>query len=305
MKSDGGPATSPVREEPTEHRIRVSGAELAFFEWGSPHRAAGSILLAHATGFHARCWDNVVARLGPRHIISVDQRGHGRSEKVEITEWGAFGQDLAELVQMLDLRCVVGVGHSMGGHAMVDAAALASGHFERLLLIDPVIASPDAYREGGWAVPGAGELHPTAKRKNHFESSAEMIERFHDRHPYSLFEPAALRDYCRFGLVPAPDGDGFVLGCPPSTEASIYMTSRTNPGIHERARSLELPVTILRAPPADSRDMMDFAASPTWPELVHEFQNGEDILVSHLSHFIPMQAPGLVAELILRDPVVG
>ena len=36
------------------------------------------VVLLHATGFHSRCWDEVVRRLDPTvHCIGIDLRGHG------------------------------------------------------------------------------------------------------------------------------------------------------------------------------------------------------------------------------------
>jgi pimeloyl-ACP methyl ester carboxylesterase len=292
---------------PTEHRIRANGIDLVTFEWGRDVRGREPpILLVHATGFHARVWDEVVGHLGERHVISVDQRGHGRSEKAPIRHWREMSEDLIALVSALELRGAIGVGHSMGGHALTETAAALPDAFMRLLLIDPVIASPDDYGKGGWMIEKLGnEMHPTAKRKNHFASPEAMIERFRDRPPYSLFTPAALRDYCRFGLLPAPDGDGYVLACSPHTEASVYMTSRTNPGVYDSVRSLEIPVLILRARlPSPDRDVMDFSSSPTWPGLVKEFRNGREVYLPDHTHFLPMEAPALVAGYVLgEDPV--
>jgi lipase len=286
---------------PTLHRYRGSSAELAFFEWRADLAGrAPVVLFAHATGFHARVWDELIAHLGARHVLSVDQRGHGRSENAPITHWRQLGEDLAELVAHLGLEAAIGVGHSMGGHAMVEAAAANPGAFQRLVLIDPVIASPGDYQEGGWLVDLAGDQpHPTSKRKNRFASPDEMFERFRDRHPYSLFEPRALRDYCDYGLLPAADGDGWVLACPPATEASIYMTSRTNPGVYDAIRALEVPVTVLRARGAERREgVMDFTTSPTWAGLAGEFRRGRDVELPDLTHFMPMQAPALIAEYV-------
>jgi len=47
-------------------------------------------------------------------------------------------------IDQYDLADVVGVGHSMGGHALVDAAAAEPARFVRLVLIDPVIAEAGA-----------------------------------------------------------------------------------------------------------------------------------------------------------------
>jgi hypothetical protein len=45
---------------------------------------------------------------------------------------------------------------------------------------------------------------------------------------------------------------------------------------------------------------MDFAASPTWPKLAAQFARGRDVYLPELTHFIPMQAPDLVARYILE-----
>jgi pimeloyl-ACP methyl ester carboxylesterase len=293
---------------PQEHRLRANGVELACFEWHRELRGRQPpILLVHATGFHARVWDPVVERLGERHVISVDQRGHGRSEKTAITHWEVFGRDLVALVRELGLRDVLGVGHSMGGHAMVDAAAALPDRFRRLMLIDPVIASPDQYGGGGWKISSlGGKPHPTAKRKRHFESPEEMIERFRDRVPYRVFQPDALRAYCTHGLLPSEVGGGFELACPPEIEASIYMTSRTNRGVYDSLRALEIPVLILRARrPPEERNVMDFSSSPTWPGLVEELRRGREIHFADHTHFLPMEIPDRIAELILAEAAAG
>lgn len=296
-----------MQDHPTEHRAALPGIELAYFEWRPDLRGRGpTLLLAHATGFHARCWDAVVRRLPERHVVSVDQRSHGRSQKTEITHWGVFGEDLRALADALDLRDVLGVGHSMGGHAMVETAAMLPERFRRLVLIDPVIASPETYGEGGWTltIPG-GEPHPTAKRKRHFASPEEMIERFRDRAPFSVFHPEALRDYCTWGLLPA-EGGGFELACPPEIEASIYMTSRANPGVFESIDRLDLPVLVLRAkrPPPD-RDLMDFSSSPTWPGLAKRLRRGREIHFPDHTHFLPMEIPDDVSALIHAEEEEG
>ena len=289
--------------EPILHRHRGAEAELAYFEWNS--QLAGrepTVFFAHATGFHARVWDQLISRLGDRHVYSMEHRGHGRSEKLPIEHWKSLGQDMAGLVRHLALDGAIGVGHSMGGHAIAEAAAACPGAFQRLLLVDPVIASPAEYGgKGGWSVDlMGGKQHPTAKRKNRFESPEAMFARFRDRHPYSLFDPEALRDYCQYGLLPAADADDFVLACPPTTEASVYMTSRSNPGVHDAIRKVQIPVVVLRARSADHRDgVMDFSTSPTWAGLADEFPHGTDVQLADLTHFMPMQDPERIAQYVL------
>ncbi|MCG8346819.1 MAG: hypothetical protein MI924_03430 [Chloroflexales bacterium] len=49
-----------------------------------------------------------------------------------------------------------------------------------------------------------------------------MFDRFVERAPFCRWDRTILRDYCQYGLLPAPDGDGYVLACPPAIEAAIY-----------------------------------------------------------------------------------
>jgi len=53
-----------------------------------------------------------------------------------VTNWRTFGEDQAALIEALGLDGLVGIAHSMGGHGMIDAAAIG-GRFSRLLLLDP------------------------------------------------------------------------------------------------------------------------------------------------------------------------
>ena len=296
--------------EPRQGRVSAHGIDQVYFEWHPERRSAGStLLLAHATGFHARCWDETIRRLGDRHhVIAVDLRGHGRTEKAPIESWRCFGEDLAGLIDVLDLESILGVGHSMGGHAMVDAAALRPEAFRGLLLFDPVIFAPERYQRGdaGRFDALSGGVHPIARRRNRFESPQAMVTRFADRPPYAHFQPAVLEDYCEFGLLPDDDaepGEGrYVLACPPDVEASVYMSSATNRGIYESARALEIPVLIVRVKaPRGERELLDFSFSPTWPGLVKAFRRGREIHLSEASHFMPYEDPEKMAALILEQ----
>ncbi len=274
----------------------ADGARLVYFEWGE--RTDETVLLVHATGFHARCWDQVVEHLLGRHVISVDLRGHGRSDKLPPYGWDRFGRDLVELADSLDLCEIVGVGHSMGGHSMTQAAAHVPDRFRRLVLVDPVIMARESYRARQWTP--AGEEHPVARRRNHFANWQEMMERLADRGSYPRWKPEVLEDYCRYGLLPDPDGAGFVLACPPQVEASIYMGS-TSVDIYDLIAQIEIPVTVARAKPRTGRrEGMDFALSATWPELASKFRRGRDVYWPDLTHFMPMQAPERVAQLIVE-----
>jgi lipase len=269
--------------------LDVNGVRLALWERPGHGRP---ILFAHATGFHARCWNQIIARIPSRPCYALDMRGHGLSSKSEPPYlWSRFGEDVAAVARLLGLRGITGAGHSMGGHSLALAAILAPAVFDDMLLIDPVIM-PQSHYTGP-----AREPHFARKRRNTWQSAQEMFDRFRDRPPFRYWDEAVLRDYCEFGLEPAPSGDGFVLTCPPEVEGSIYENSgQPDADLYPRLGEVDARVTLIRA-----RQLMPqggpafMAASPTAPDLAACFRHAHDIEVAG-SHFIPMEAPQLIAE---------
>ncbi|MFK7912703.1 MAG: alpha/beta fold hydrolase [Pseudomonadales bacterium] len=281
--------------EPQQRRATLDGVELCYFEWGDP--AGQDLLLVHATGFHARCWDQVVARLpAGLHIVAPETRGHGRSARTEPYSWANFGGDLIDFAKFIDLQDALAVGHSMGGHCVAQLAIAQPDRLRALLLIDPVIFAPDAYpseRHEGFASVAD---HPVARRRNHWPDWQAMQTSLVGKGSFGLWDPAVLEDYCRYGSLPV--ADGVELACPPTVEASVYMGSSST-DLHEQLGSVLQPALVLRAPARDPASTeMDFSKSPTWPQLAAVFPNGRDELLADLTHFIPMQDPALVANRI-------
>ncbi|MCA9851845.1 MAG: hypothetical protein KC461_14530, partial [Dehalococcoidia bacterium] len=136
------------------------------------------------------------------------------------------------------------------------------------------------------------------KRRNEWSSPEEMVERFKDRFPYSSWRPEVLDDYARWGLVPNPAGEGYVLACTPDMEGGTYAASGNGPAMGtEVIPHIGVPVTVMRGrEPVPGEEAAPFSRSPTPPRLASLFADGEDVLLPELSHFIPMEAPELVAE---------
>ncbi len=219
-------------------------------------------------------------------------RGHGQSEKLAPPyAWRNFATEVVEVSRHLGFRDVLAVGHSKGGYAITLAAAIDSTLFGKLLLFDPVILPKDAYltlREGE---------HFAARRRNRWASAEKMYERFANRPPFNAWDPATLKDYCQYGLLPAADGEGFVLACPPEIEAATYAASGGE-AIYKQIASVRIPVRVMRAKGRMDPAQTDMSSSPTAPDLASHFLHGLDVPLPQYSHFIPMEAPDLVAGYI-------
>jgi non-heme chloroperoxidase len=99
------------------------GTELYYTEQGDGQ----PIVLSHGWPLCSDAWQvelKVFADAGYR-VIAHDRRGHGRSTKTyKGNDMATYAKDLAELVDILDLRSVVVVGHSTGGGEVVKYAAM-------------------------------------------------------------------------------------------------------------------------------------------------------------------------------------
>jgi lipase len=274
---------------PELRSVPAGVVRLAVWDW--PGREP-PLLLAHATGFHGRCWDEVVRLFPDRRCLAVEFRGHGRSSKPDPPySWRSFGDDVAAVSGHLGLSGAIGIGHSMGGHALVSSVARRPQTFAALLLIDPVIHPPEIYGLPPFQAPFI------LRRRARWSGPAEMLERFRGKPPFESWDQQVLRDYCEFGLL--PDGDGYVLACPPAVEASIYAGSNApEANLYAEIPQIAQPVTVLRAGSEPAPGVFDLSASPTWPRLASRFPRGRDVLLRERNHYIPMECPEVVAEAI-------
>jgi non-heme chloroperoxidase len=90
------------------------GTSIYFKDWG----AGEAVVFSHGWPLSADAWDSQMLFLGQTgfRVIAHDRRGHGRSSQ----PWNGydndtFSDDLAELLEKLDLKRVTLVAHSMGG----------------------------------------------------------------------------------------------------------------------------------------------------------------------------------------------
>jgi non-heme chloroperoxidase len=94
--------------------VTRDGTRIHYKDWGS----GPPVVFSHGWPLSADAWESQMVFLGSRgyRCIAHDRRGHGRSSQ----PWGGndmdnYADDLAELLDALDLQRATLVGHSTGG----------------------------------------------------------------------------------------------------------------------------------------------------------------------------------------------
>lgn len=136
-----------------------SGLTLALDRHGDD--GAPAVLLLHGLSGARDAWTRVVDALSPGvtggrwQVLAIDLRGHGDSSRAgSVTDYRAtaYAEDIAGLIEVLDLAPAVVVGHSLGG---LTAAALASAHPS---LVRGVLLEDPPHFEGDAAVRNASPV---------------------------------------------------------------------------------------------------------------------------------------------------
>jgi len=92
------------------------GTKIFYKDWGS--KSAQPIVFHHGWPLSSDDWDAQMLFFlaNGYRVVANDRRGHGRSSQVDTgNDIGTYAADLSAVVEHLDLRNAVHVGHSTGG----------------------------------------------------------------------------------------------------------------------------------------------------------------------------------------------
>lgn len=279
----------------------TDGLTIAVHDFGGH---GSPVLLSHATGFHAHCFEPMADMLRARHrCMGLDHRGYGDSATIDpaTVEWGPYGNDALAAARHLSAACdgepVVGVGHSMGGASLLMAALREPALFRALFVFEPIVFPPPADSDGATDAPRPASPLPAGarKRRDRFPSFEAALENFTAKQPMSSFHPAAREAYVRHGFAPTPDGD-ITLKCLPEHEARTYETGASS-GMFDRLHEVTVPTWVMAGAAAP------FQPSSFAPAVAEQMPNSVFVQWDEMGHFGPLEHPGTIATFVERTLV--
>ena len=104
--------------EPTQRSTNFvttkDGTQIYYKDWGK----GPVVMFSHGWPLNADAWDGQMLFLSQQgfRVVAHDRRGHGRSTQAsERNDMDGYADDLADVIEALDLNDVTLVGHSTGG----------------------------------------------------------------------------------------------------------------------------------------------------------------------------------------------
>src|SRR5499433_233767 len=90
------------------------GRQIYYKDWGT----GPAVTFSHGWPLNSDAWDGQMLFLAQRgfRVVAHDRRGHGRSTQTSVgNDMNGYADDLAAVIETLDLKEVTLVGHSTGG----------------------------------------------------------------------------------------------------------------------------------------------------------------------------------------------
>ncbi|PIE34801.1 MAG: hypothetical protein CSA55_00175 [Ilumatobacter coccineus] len=279
-----------IEAQPLELIPSTDGVMVAAYDLGG-NPDGPPLVIAHANGFHGRCYRELASLLPQFRCVALDFRGHGRTPAPPDWEidWIGFSNDVtAVITHIAPEGGVTGFGHSMGGASLLLAAAQHPGLISRLVVFEPISYPPPKHPRDPDTFP---IVQGALRRRRRFESFDAAEANYAAKIPLSLMTPQSRHDYVRYGFHEVEGG--VELRCDPNTEAAIFISADSN-GVWDYLPHVSTPTLVV------SGALEDDHPSSWALGVAGHLPNATFLELSHMTHFGPFSHPAEIADLIVN-----
>ncbi len=272
---------------PETKTIDLADARLPFLEWNSPGE---TILMLNATGFTPWLWKPVAEALWPGYRIIAPYLCDYRITDPYAggLDWHRLAYDMKLLLEGLDIKRPLLVGHSMGGAVWVIAEGRFSLQARAMVLVEPILLPREIYQ-----MKITLDQHPLAaksiKRKNLWSSRKEARSYLKSNRLFRLWDEEVLELYLDYGMV--EDDEGVRLACSPRMEAAIFMGGLQYDPWEDLAK-IKCPVLVVEGGESTNSQYVDLK------KVAAALLQGEHLLIPEAGHLLPMENPAGIAAII-------
>ena len=186
----------------------------------------------------------------------------------------------------------------MSGLGVLRAGAVfGQSPFVSITLFEPPLApTPDHLLHGDAAMLGAVLAGRALKRRQVLPDPESFGASLAERDAFARWRPDMLNAFVHATLIPASDGNGWRLRCPPEAEAAGYrMTMDT--GTFAALRYFDRPILFVES------DLEIQGVAPSWATKVQgiaarQAPQGRLQRIPKTSHMMPFERPEAIVEII-------
>jgi len=259
----GQTPTSSDPDRPFEATVSATdGTTISYDVRGDGNTA---LVFVHGWCSNRTFWREQFDAMANEHrVVAIDLPGHGNSGRAR-EKWSlsTFASDLTTVIQALDLKRVVLIGHSMGGHVSLEAARLLP---ERVIGVVGVDTFGDVEDE---EQPEMME-RVIAAFKADFEGT---MRAFMPR----LFSPNAAPELVQWVADNSVNAD--------SVMALTIMRDLSDVDEKQLLSSVGVPVRCVYAAPSDSSESRSFV------ETNGKYADFDAVFVEGVGHFLHLEDP--------------
>jgi pimeloyl-ACP methyl ester carboxylesterase len=254
------------------------------------------IHLAHANGFPPGTYKSFAETLTKHyHVIGIPARPlWPGSLPTDVLNWHVLAEDLIKGLNALDLKKIIGIGHSMGGTYTMLAAISQPNLFIKLVLIDPVILPPSKLRVLKWMRRlGLSKRQPLVQgalhRRRTWPNNETCYNHWRSKTFFKNWSDESLWDYVKAGVYER--GDGRVeLVYSPEWEAHIFATPPTD--IWDYVPQLRVKTIVIRG---EYTNVFTLESENRMRTLL---PNVEFHVIPNAGHLVPIESPIKTSKII-------